>query len=162
MNVDSQIAASHAEYTVRRARADDVPEIVDLLSDDRLGKTREGRTMEEYLHAFEEIDGDPQHFLAVCEDAHGRCAGTFHLTLIPGLSRGATKRLQVESVRVSSAARGSGLGSAMFAWAEKFGRAHGATLLQLTSDKTRGDAIRFYEELGFTASHEGLKKAIRP
>jgi GNAT superfamily N-acetyltransferase len=162
MDVGSRIATSHVEFTVRRARAEDVPEIVDLLIDDRLGKTRESQDMAAYHQAFEEITGDPQHFLAVCEDLHGRCAGTFHLTLIPGLSRGATKRLQVESVRVAAAARGSGLGSAMFTWAEKFGRAHGATLLQLTSDKSRGDAIRFYEDLGFTASHEGLKKAIRP
>lgn len=160
MDGDQQITTPHATYTVRRARADDVPFIVALLSDDELGRAREDRPMDAYLSAFEGIASDPRQFLAVCEDAHGMCAGTFQLTLIPGLSRGAATRLQIEAVRVSQTARGSGLGSAMLGWAESFGRAHGATLLQLTSDKSRHDAVQFYEHLGFTASHEGLKKSI--
>ena len=93
-------------------------------------------------------------------DEDGVLVGTMQLTLIPGLARGGTKRLQIEAVRLSSATRGTGLGTAMFEWAHAFGNRHGATLAQLTSDKTRVDAHRFYDRLGYRASHEGLKRRI--
>jgi GNAT superfamily N-acetyltransferase len=79
------------------------------------------------------------------------------LTLIPGLSRGGAKRLHIEAVRVAASARGGGLGSALFDWAHAYGRSRGATLAQLTSDKSRSGAHRFYEKLGYRASHEGFK-----
>lgn len=90
-------------------------------------------------------------------DEAGTTVGTMQLSLIPGLSRGGATRLQIEAVRVAAATRGSGLGRAMIAWAHGYGRRHGADLAQLTSDKTRRDAHRFYEGLGYVASHEGFK-----
>jgi GNAT superfamily N-acetyltransferase len=82
------------------------------------------------------------------------------LSLIPGLARGGTKRLLIEAVRVARSARGSGLGTALLGWAHDWGRAHGASLAQLTSDKTRVEAHRFYERLGYVASHEGFKSDL--
>jgi GNAT superfamily N-acetyltransferase len=93
-------------------------------------------------------------------DHDGVLVGTMQLTLIPGLSRGGTKRLQIEAVRLASDTRGTGLGTALFEWAHAFGKQHGATIAQLTTDKRRVDAHRFYERLGYQASHEGLKRDI--
>lgn len=90
-------------------------------------------------------------------DEGGAAAGTLQLTFIPGLSRGGAKRLVVEGVRVHSGTRGSGLGAALMEWAQEQGRSRGATLVQLTSDKRRTDAHRFYERLGYEATHEGFK-----
>lgn len=128
-----------------------------LLADDVLGAERESSDLEPYLAAFHQIDRDPQQLLVAVRDAHGRVVGTMQLTLIPGLSRGGATRLQIEAVRLSSDVRGTGLGTALFAWAHDYGRRHGATLAQLTSDRSRTDALRFYERLGYAASHEGLK-----
>ena len=82
------------------------------------------------------------------------------LTLIPGLARSGATRLQIEAVRLTSKARGAGLGAALFEWAHAYGKAHGATLSQLTSDKARTDAHRFYDRLSYQASHEGFKRAL--
>lgn len=144
-------------FTVDRAVAADVPALVALLADDVLGAERESSDLEPYLAAFHQIDRDPQQLLVAVRDAHGRVVGTMQLTLIPGLSRGGATRLQIEAVRLSADVRGSGLGTAIFGWAHDYGRRHGATLAQLTSDRSRTDALRFYERLGYAASHEGLK-----
>ncbi|WP_253272738.1 GNAT family N-acetyltransferase [Arsenicicoccus sp. oral taxon 190] len=90
-------------------------------------------------------------------DPHEQVVGTMQLTILPGLSRSATTRLQVEAVRVADRARGSGLGAAMLAWAHQWGRERGASLSQLTTDLTRQEAHRFYDRLGYAASHAGLK-----
>jgi GNAT superfamily N-acetyltransferase len=82
------------------------------------------------------------------------------LTLIPGLARGGAKRLQIEAVRLATSTRGSGLGAALFEWAHAYGERHGATLALLSSDKTRIDAHRFYDRLGYQASHEGFKRPL--
>jgi ribosomal protein S18 acetylase RimI-like enzyme len=82
------------------------------------------------------------------------------LTFIPGLSRTGVWRGQIESVRVAKSARGTGLGSDFIEWAVARCAARGCGLVQLTSDKSRRDAIRFYEKLGFVASHEGLKRNL--
>jgi GNAT superfamily N-acetyltransferase len=134
--------------------------LVALLTDDPLGAHRETTDPAVYQRAFEAIDRDPHQFLAAVRDPGGVLVGTMQLTVIPGLSRGGTTRLQIEAVRVADSARGAGLGAAMFAWAHDYGRHHGAGLAQLTTDKTRPDAHRFYARLGYEATHEGLKLAL--
>ena len=141
---------------LREARREDVPEIVALLADDAIGAGREGPADDAYYAAFELIAADPGNRLLVAEAA-GRIVGTLQLTIIPGLSRHGMLRAQIEGVRVSADQRGQGLGRQMIERAIDLAREQGCGLVQLTSDKRRPDAVRFYESLGFTASHEGLK-----
>ncbi len=110
-----------------------------------------------YEHAFEAIDADPAQTLVAVEASGGEVVGTMQLTLIPGLARGGATRMQIEAVRVAESARSLGLGTAMMRWAIERARASGAALVQLTSDARRADAHRFYERLGFEASHVGYK-----
>lgn len=143
--------------SIERARQDDVPGIVALLSDDMLGRDRESADLGPYRAAFDRIDADPNQLLVVGRDEHGALIATLQLTLMPSLSRGGATRLQIESVRVAEHARGGGLGAALFAWAHDWGREHGASLAQLTSDAAREDAHRFYDRIGYSASHVGYK-----
>lgn len=146
--------------TIDRARAEDVAAIVAMLADDALGAQREDPDdLDTYLAAFEVIDVDPHQFLAVARRS-GRVVGTLQLTFITGLSRRGTTRAQVEAVRVHSNERGGGLGTELLVWAEEEARRRGAALLQLTSDASREGAHRFYERLGYTASHVGFKKEL--
>lgn len=142
--------------TFRDARREDVPLIVALLADDEIGAGRETGPDDAYLSAFDEIAADPRSRLIVA-DADGQVAGTLQLTVLPGLSRHGMRRAQIEAVRVAAPWRGQGLGRAMIGWAIDAARQDGCGLVQLTSDKRRPAAIRFYESLGFEASHEGLK-----
>jgi ribosomal protein S18 acetylase RimI-like enzyme len=141
---------------LRRAAADDVPAIVALLTDDPLGATREGADPAAYATAFAAVDADPAHLLVVADDG-GSVVGTLQLSFLPGLSRGGALRAQVEGVRVAAAARGRGLGEAMLRWCAEESRRRGAGLVQLTTDLRRPDARRFYERLGYVASHVGMK-----
>ncbi|CAM3278258.1 GNAT family N-acetyltransferase [Nocardioides dubius] len=147
-------------YRVRRARRRDVPALVSLLADDPLGAGREGAELARYEAAFDAIDRSDAHYLAAVSDAEGRVVGTMQLTVLPGLSRGATTRLQIEAVRVASSERGRGLGTAMFEWAHRHGRSRGAGLAQLTTDLSRGQARAFYRALGYEESHAGLKRPL--
>ena len=140
----------------RDARREDLPAIVALLADDVLGAERETAADGAYQAAFEQVQADPRSRLIVAE-ADRQVAGTLQLTLLPGLSRHGMLRAQIEAVRVAASHRGQGLGQVMIKWAIGQARENGCGLVQLTSDKRRHDAIRFYESLGFTASHEGLK-----
>jgi GNAT superfamily N-acetyltransferase len=142
--------------TFRDARRDEVPRIVALLADDMLGAGREAEVDDAYWAAFDDIAADPRNRLIVAE-ADGQLAGTLQLTFLPGLSRHGTLRAQIEGVRVAAPWRGQGLGRAMIEWAVDAARRNGCGLVQLTSDKRRADAIRFYESMGFEPSHEGLK-----
>lgn len=149
---------------LRRATRDDVAAIVALLIDDPLGATREGRDggasdLAPYVDAFDAIDMDPQQLLIVAEEG-ARVVGTLQLTFIPGLSRRGSWRAQIEAVRVAADWRGGGLGAAMMRWAIAAARARGCAVVQLTTDKSRADAHRFYDRLGFAASHEGYKLAL--
>lgn len=147
--------------TVRfdRATIADLPAIVDLLRDDVLGAAREGDDPATYESAFAAIDADPAHLLLVARDGD-EVVATMQLTLLPSLSRGGALRMQIEAVRVAASHRGSGLGAELFVWAHEWGRTRGATLAQLTTDKSRVDAHRFYERLGYVPSHEGLKRPL--
>jgi GNAT superfamily N-acetyltransferase len=143
----------------RRATADDLPAIVALLADDVLGATRESPGDPAYAAAFAAIDADANQLLAVAEQ-DGRILGCLQLTFLPGLSHRGAWRGQVESVRVAADQRGTGLGRRFLEWAIAQCRARGCRMVQLTTDKSRADARRFYESLGFTASHEGMKLAL--
>lgn len=146
--------------TMRRATADDLAEIVAMLADDPLGAAREEPgDLTPYRAAFERIAADPQQLLMVA-DRDGEVVGTLQLTLIPGLSRRGASRALIEAVRVRSTERGTGLGSRLIEWAVDEARRQGCAIVQLTSDATRTDAHRFYERLGFVASHVGFKRSL--
>ncbi|GAA5124546.1 GNAT family N-acetyltransferase [Alloalcanivorax gelatiniphagus] len=147
-------------FRVERASEADLPDLARLLADDVLGSQRESTDLERYAIAFREIDRDPNHFLVAVRDAEDDLVGTMQLTLIPGLARAGAKRLQIEGVRLASSTRGMGLGTALFTWAHEYGRRQGASLAQLTTDKTRTDAHRFYDTLGYEATHEGYKRPL--
>ena len=145
------------DLRIRRAIEDDLPAIVAMLADDQLGSARESPDdLTPYLAALARINGDPNQHLMVAEH-EGRPVGTLQLTLIPGISRRGSSRTIIEGVRVHVDERGSGLGTELVQWAIDKSRDLGANLVQLTSDATRTDARRFYERLGFTASHLGFK-----
>lgn len=145
------------DFIFRRATAGDIEAIVAMLADDPLGAERETPDeLRPYQAAFAEIDGDPQQLLTVAERA-GRVVGTMQLTFIPGLSRQGASRALIEGVRVHRDERGSGLGTELTRWAVDEARRRDCALVQLTSDATRLDAHRFYERLGFEASHLGFK-----
>ncbi|MGP5267606.1 GNAT family N-acetyltransferase [Brachybacterium alimentarium] len=146
--------------TVARAQVDDLPAIISLLADDVLGRDREITDAEPYETAFRQIEQDPNQLVIVVREADaadGPMLATMQLTLMPSLSRGGAVRLQIEAVRVAASTRGTGLGTALFQWAHEWGREHGARLAQLTTDSSRTDAHRFYERLGYEASHVGFK-----
>jgi GNAT superfamily N-acetyltransferase len=145
---------------IRRAEERDVPAIVDLLAADQLGATRDGvRTAEDlaaYQQAFHAIDSDGAHLLVAAE-AGAEIVATFQLSFLPGLARRGALRAQIEAVRVREDYRGRGLGEALMAWAIDEARRRGCAVVQLTSDKSRHAAHRFYGRLGFAATHEGMK-----
>ncbi|MGW6270202.1 N-acetyltransferase family protein [Streptomyces sp. NPDC055060] len=145
------------DLEIRPAVADDIPAIVEMLADDPLGSTRESPDdLTPYLAAFARLAADPnQHQVVAVRE--GRVVGTLQLTIVPGLSRKGALRSIIEGVRVHADERGSGLGTRFIEWAIDESRRQGCQLVQLTSDATRTDARRFYERLGFTASHVGFK-----
>lgn len=152
-----------SSVVLRRAKTDDLPAIVNLIAADPLGATRDGAKaagdLAAYQRAFQVIDSDPAHVLIVAESGHDVVA-TMQLSFIPGLARRGALRAQIEAVRVHETYRGRGLGAAIFAWAINEARQRGCALVQLTTDKSRTSAHRFYERLGFVASHEGMKLAL--
>jgi GNAT superfamily N-acetyltransferase len=153
----ARIEAGGVAYTIRRAERDDVAALVELVAADQIGATRDGGDLAPYERAFASIDADPAQLLVTVTDAHGEVVGTLQLTFIPGLARRGGLRAQIEAVRVREDLRGQGLGHELFAWAVAEARHRGCTLVQLTSDKRRDEAHRFYGRLGFVASHEGFK-----
>lgn len=143
----------------RPARRADVATIVAMLADDELGKARETAELATYLAAFDGMERREDSHLIVGE-MEGRIVATYQLTILHGLSLRAATRAQVESVRVESALRSQGIGAALMADAEARARAAGCSLIQLTSSNSRARAHRFYERLGFTASHVGYKRSL--
>lgn len=143
----------------RPAIRDDVAAVVSLLSDDILGRTREITDLGAYLAAFEAMQSEGGNHLIVGEIGPDIVA-CYQITFISGLSLSATRRAQIEGVRVAAACRGQHIGEAMVKDAETRARAAGCSLLQFTTDKSRVEAHRFYDRLGFTASHIGYKKPL--
>ncbi|SNT32143.1 Acetyltransferase (GNAT) family protein [Asanoa hainanensis] len=146
----------------RSALRADVPAIVGLLADDPIGSGREVVTEEvdaAYWQAFDALDGDPRNTVVVAV-LDGLVVGTMQLVLIPSLTRRGGLRMEIEGVRVAAGHRGAGLGRQMIAWAVGEARAAGCALVQLTTDKRRAEARRFYESLGFSATHEGMKLSL--
>jgi len=145
------------DLEIRPATADDVAAIVAMLADDPLGAQRESPDdLTPYLTALQRLTSDPNQHLVVAV-RKGRVVGTLQLTVIPGLSRRGATRSIIEAVRIHADERGSGLGTRLIEWAIDESRRQGCQLVQLTSDSSRTDAHRFYERLGFTASHVGFK-----
>ncbi|MEU9874716.1 GNAT family N-acetyltransferase [Streptomyces phaeochromogenes] len=145
------------DLEIRPAVPDDVPALVAMLADDPLGAQRESPDdLSPYLAALERLSHDPnQHQVVAVRE--GRVVGTLQLTIIPGLSRKGATRSIIEGVRIHADERGSGLDTRFIEWAIDRSRSEGCQLVQLTSDVSRTDARRFYERLGFTASHVGFK-----
>lgn len=145
---------------LREARRDEVERIVFLMADDRIGARREQPgDLKPYLAVFDAMAVDPNNKILVWEQG-GVVVGCFQLTFIPGLSRGAAWRAQIESVRVAREKRAQGIGAKMMQEAIAMAKAKGCKLVQLTTDKSRKDAHRFYKRLGFVDSHEGMKLAL--
>lgn len=150
-------------FRLRHAAAADLPSIVRLLADDALGSGRErSEDLQPYERAFKAIDADPSHLLLVGEllpagAAEAAVVATFQLSFLPGISRQGAWRSQIEGVRVAESLRGQGIGNVMVQWAIEESRRRDCALMQLTTHKTRRAAHRFYERLGFEASHEGMK-----
>jgi GNAT superfamily N-acetyltransferase len=146
----------------RRATEADVPAIIRLLADDILGASREATDAEslaQYLSAFRVIDADANQFLLVVDDGTA-IVGTLQLTFIAGLSLGGLKRGLIEAVRVASNRRGEKIGEKMIAWVIEKCRRESCGIVQLTTHKTRTDAHRFYDRLGFEPSHVGYKMKL--
>ncbi|CAM5496005.1 GNAT family N-acetyltransferase OS=Streptomyces rochei OX=1928 GN=G3I25_22425 PE=4 SV=1 [Streptomyces rochei] len=145
------------DLEIRPLTENDLPAVVAMLADDPLGAQRESPDdLSPYLAALERLSGDPNQHLVVAVRG-SRVVGTLQLTIAPGLSRRGAVRSIIEGVRIHADERGSGLGTQLIEWAVDESRRQGCHLVQLTSDKTRSDAHRFYERLGFSASHTGFK-----
>ncbi len=144
----------------RKAKRQDVPFIVEMIANDKLGKLREDYRdplSEKYYKAFSNIDSDPSQELIVAENENMEIIGTLQLSFIQYLTYRGGIRAQIEAVRIRDDQRGKGLGEELFAWAISRAKERGAHLVQLTTDKKRPEALNFYENLGFIPSHEGMK-----
>ncbi|MFB9374958.1 GNAT family N-acetyltransferase [Algimonas porphyrae] len=141
----------------------DLYAVVSLLADDVLGAERETLTdplPPDYMSAFHELTQQSGNRLIVAVDGEGAVCACLQLTCIAGIARKGAKRALIEGVRVRTDYRGTGLGTQIFEYAIAEAREAGCHLVQLTTDKTRPDAHRFYERLGFEASHIGMKYRI--
>jgi GNAT superfamily N-acetyltransferase len=151
------------DIVFRIAVREDLPSIVRLLADDDLGSQREKYEEplpQSYSSAFEQINDDRNHQLVVA-DLKGQVIGTLHLMFLPSLSYQGGLRAQVESVRVDKSVQNMGIGSSMMRWAIECARERGAHIMQLTTHQSREDAHRFYQRLGFTGSHLGMKLTLK-
>lgn len=147
----------------RRALRSDLPVIICLYADDDRGGHGDAwneTNRPAYEAAFDEITGHPRDALMVIEK-DGVVIGTFLLTLLPGLTGRASRRLQLRSVEVRADLRSQGIGAHMLAFVEDYARTHGAVMIELTSNNTRPEAHRFYERHGYAKSHAGFKKKVK-
>ena len=161
----SVLVLASSVVKLRRATPEDLEAILGLIADDPLGQAREEAIsvgeLTPYRRAFATIDADPAQLVVVvvvvAVGEEKEVVGTMQLSFIPGLARRGALRAQIEAVRVHESYRSQGLGTAMLKWAIAEAQRRDCALVQLTTDKTRTDAHRFYDRLGFVASHEGLK-----
>ena len=145
---------------IRKATESDLPAIVQLLANDKLGKLREDYKVplpQKYYDAFNAINADKNQELIVFVNETEQVIGTMQLSFIPYLTYQGGVRAQIEAVRVHEDYRSKGIGRQLFKWAIQRAGEKGAHVVQLTTDKKRPDALKFYQNLGFTASHEGMK-----
>lgn len=150
------------KLVMRKAVRNDVPAIVAMLTDDILGLVREkADDLDPYFAAFDAMAHDPNNIIYVACAEAGSVVGTFQLVYMQGLSLAASKRAEIEAVRVHSSVRGQGIGKQMFVWAVEKARSDGCNLLQLTTNKKRVAGQRFYDQLGFEASHVGYKMMLQ-
>ena len=143
----------------RKAILNDLPRLIELLLEDELGSTRESKSSavhENYIKAFHKIDSDPNQYLMVVEN-DDEIIGTCHLTIMPSLTFIGSTRMQIEAVRVAGKYRRQKIGSWMFNQAISYAKENDVSIVQLTTNKKRPKAKHFYENLGFEASHEGMK-----
>jgi len=143
----------------RKATETDISSLVNLLAGDELGESREDISEplnQKYTNAFDSIESDPNNELTVIE-FNGDLVGMLQLTFIPYLNHTGSWRCLIESVRIAREFRGEGLGSELIKWSINRAREKNCNIVQLTSDKQRPDALKFYESLGFKATHEGFK-----
>lgn len=162
MSTDT-MPAQYDAIMVREAREGDLPAIVAMLADDPLGRTRERAETPlpgAYGEAFAAIQAQAGNCVLVAE-SQARILGCLQLMILPGLSHMGMTRAEIEGVRVASDQRGRGLGAVLLGAAIERARAAGCGLVQLTTNAAREDARRFYERLGFTASHVGMKLDLR-
>lgn len=148
------------ELRFSKAEKEDISSIIALLANDKLGKLREDLQdplPEKYITAFHNIDRDANQELIVVRNQDNIIIGTLQLSFIQYLTYQGGIRAQIEAVRILEQERGKGIGEKLFVWAINRAKEKGAHLLQLTTDKKRPEALRFYEKLGFKASHEGMK-----
>jgi GNAT superfamily N-acetyltransferase len=167
LNLPVSLVTPASVLILRRARQDDLAALMQLLADDPISAGRGDRSdpgdLPVYERALAELIADASNEILVAVDASDHPVATMQLTRIPGMARRGSTRLLVEAVRVSSAHRSAGVGSAMMRWVvESAATAIGSTLVQLTSDEARVDAHRFYERLGFVGSHRGFKYRVEP
>jgi GNAT superfamily N-acetyltransferase len=151
-----------SDLQVREARFEDLEAIIRLHEEDELGSHGDvwnSETEPAYEAAFHAIGRSVENTLFVAVDDN-EVIGTFQLTFIPNLTGRGAMRVKVESVKVKAARRSGGIGARMMAFAEDYARTNGAAAMELTSNKTRKNAHRFYERLGFSRSHEGFKKKL--
>lgn len=145
---------------IRKATQEDLAQIVAMIADDDLGKTRENFQVplpDGYISAFENIIAYQNQELIVLENCNFEVIETLQLSFIQYLTYQGGIRAQIEAVRIRRDKRGHGVGKKLFEWAINRAKERNAHLIQLTTDKKRPDAIHFYEELGFNATHEGMK-----
>jgi GNAT superfamily N-acetyltransferase len=144
----------------RKATKEDIPQIVKMIADDELGELREDYKdplPSAYYKAFDNIDNDHNQELIVIQDSDSSIIGTLQLSFIQYLTYKGGIRAQIEAVRIRKDKRGKRLGETLFKWAIQRAKDRDAHLIQLTTDKKRPDALKFYERLGFKATHEGMK-----
>jgi ribosomal protein S18 acetylase RimI-like enzyme len=149
--------------TFRKAQLADLPDIIEMLADDFLGKSREeflNPLPDFYLKAFEEINQSSENFLLVVDTKEKSVVATMQMTFTSHLVRQASKRLTIEALRVHKNFRSQKIGEAMMNFAISEAKKRGCKIVQFTTDKERGDAHRFYEKLGFQATHLGFKKHL--
>ncbi|WP_031002828.1 GNAT family N-acetyltransferase [Streptomyces sp. NRRL F-5727] len=146
---------------LRPATRAELPAVLALLADERrVVDPSTVRVTEAYERAFAAIEADPRNEMLVLADADGTVLGCLQATYIPGLGKGGAERALIEAVRIRADRRGAGLGRRLMELAADRARGRGCALVQLTSNKERAEAHRFYASLGYVCSHEGFKLAL--
>ncbi len=148
-----------AEIIIREATIDDLPQIIKLMADDFLGSQREEYKIplpKCYINAFENILKDKNNILLVVCDGK-TVLGNLQITFTQYLSHKGSLRATIENVRVVKDKRNFGIGTQLMSYAIHLAKERNCLMIQLTTNKTRSDAQRFYKRLGFQNTHEGMK-----